>query len=718
MGKWKDAVFGKVLSITGIEKAMSSPEVQGKELMKGNALLRDKRVFACLCVAITLVVLLCLNIFCRLIMNFGGFLLGSNSMAVIFLPSYRLIPIYILGLCISAALCVFISVKININFKDLNVGQKGKRRFMLLVEIAQRFPNVPEKDESFPGWGGAPVSRYEKRIYIDSTVVNNIIYAITRGGKTESLVVPTVDIVSRAEKKASMIIPDAKGTLANTTATKLIERGYRVFIYDMFDFDHTNFYNPMEVIRESYWSGNIDLAEELATDLAFIFYEDYDAKDKFWIEAPRSLFAACVLALVEDCQKENAPEKVSLYSVFVLMAALGSVQSTDKREKGLDDYFTSRPVTNPARLAYTSITFSEGKTRTSVLTLTLNKMDAYRRANIAKMTSRNDLDLTEIGFGEQPIAVILRVPFYNRSYDALVTTYIAQAFYMNMKKAAMSNNGKLARRVRVVGDEIFNFPAFKDLDNMVTVCLGTGWSFDFYAQSPVQVEKKYGDKVAKIVLDNCATTYFLASPDKDARQKISDLCGPVTIENVTRSGERFSLNKSITEQFEERPLIPIQELLELKDGEMIVYPTMHRKDLEGNKVVPLPIFNKDETSMLYRYEYLSEFDPDAPIPYESMEIIPGAIKEISLNDLVYIPPEIATEAFPEQLSNQLLRDVMMPSQMDYISRFLPGDLEVDLSQIDLATFDELIQMLHTDGVLSDVGYKTVNDMLPKVRKGM
>lgn len=717
MKRYLNLLINKASRALGIEAALQSPAVQNKKLMRGNALLYNKRIFALICAGITFAVLTGVNLLGQLLLNIGGIVQGRVSPAQLFLPSIKLLPFYVFALFLSVGLCIYLQFKILINFRELNVGQKGHAAFMERHEIAERFPLIPEKNESFPGYGGVPVAREEKHIYIDNTVVNCIFYAATRGGKTEGFVVPTIDIVSRAEQKASMVIPDAKGTLTNTCVPQLLERGYAVYIINMFDFKITNYYNPLHVINQAYLKGDIDLAEELTTSLAAIFIEETGAKDRFWVDGPRALFAAIILALIEDCSRQGCPEKVNLYSTFLLLASLGKKMTKGKKESAMDSFFLNRPLSNPARLAYTTIDFAEGKTRSSLLSITISQLDSYRRSSVAKLTAKNDLNLTDIAFGEKPVAIFLRAPFYTQSYDALVSAFISQAFYMNMRKAALENNGKCVRRVRVVGDEFFNFPAIPGLDNMVTVCLGTGWSFDFYCQSPVQVEKKYGKEMAKIILENCASIYFLASPDAEARKVISELCGNITIENVTRSGERFSLSKSITEQYEERPLIPAQELSTFRPGEVICFPTMHRRNLAGEKVVPLPIFSEGEYSFPFRYEYLTEFNPEESIPFDKIDTIHGTIDTIRLEDIVYTPH---SGAYVGNSSNDdesiLMRDAFSPTQISFVRGLFPTDFDIDVGKMPVHSLLSLIQQLHTEGSITDLAFAQLRKLLDTLSK--
>lgn len=100
------------------------------------------------------------------------------------------------------------------NYKsDENVvwDQKGDSRFLTIQEIKERYPAIPEKGESFKGYGGVPVSHYQDKYYIDTTTVNTALIGISRSGKGEIIVVPLIDILSRALIQSSMVVNDPKG---------------------------------------------------------------------------------------------------------------------------------------------------------------------------------------------------------------------------------------------------------------------------------------------------------------------------------------------------------------------------------------------------------------------------------------------------------------------------------------------------------------------------
>ena len=62
----------------------------------------------------------------------------------------------------------------------------------------------------------------------------------------------------------------------------------------------------------------------------------------------------------------------------------------------------------------------------------------------------------------------------------------------------------------------------------------------------------------------------------------------------------------------EKPLLDMNKLMELKEGECVVKRVMKRQDLNHNRIRPTPIFNSEESGkrFLYRYEYLTDTFPN------------------------------------------------------------------------------------------------------------
>src|SRR6478735_6192641 len=312
---------------------------------------------------------------------------------------------------VDALLTAKFAYNIRSNFKDLNHNQKGSGRFTTRRELKKQYRKVPEKTTAYQGGGGVPVSRiqtydliqtwkeykalkgiqkllhthrfFTKKNYmlIDDTPVNNLIIGITRSGKGETFVFPTIDIYSRAEKQPSLVCNDPKGELLAASKNTLEERGYHVEVLNLLNPLESMSYNLLEMIKETYKDGDYSTAQALCNTLSYTLYYNPNAKDPFWQQCAMSLCNAMILAVTDKCIKEKVENKITMYTVANMLSELGSKESV-------------------AKMQYATSNFSKGTTRGGIFTQTMNGLSIFTFDEIAKMTSKNSVDLKRVGFGK------------------------------------------------------------------------------------------------------------------------------------------------------------------------------------------------------------------------------------------------------------------------------------------------------------------------------
>ncbi len=678
-----------------------------ERLMKYNKYLTNPAVLAGFAVGIFLLLVLCLNGLAN-----GITALVEKEKISFFAAIFSFQKKYLAGyaICFLLAIAAFLRIWLGFYFafRSLNVGQKGTSRWTTRAELAAQYRLIPEKKEPFSGGGGVPVARTENGIYIDDSPVNNLIIGISRSGKGELIVFPEIDIYSRAEKKASLVINDPKLELCAASMDTLKKRGYEVHVLNLVDPLLSMGYNPLTAIVEEYKSGNEAGAEELCAALCTSIFTS-DAQNSsdgtFWSDNSIALLSALILASCEDNiredrienarrkakveeenqrrkeaairnlsaeerrayyisqeikerQKEDAEvsslvlaesilgdtsqeslslitklkneepilhytklsfvatneheKKINMRSIYNTFSTLSATQINSKKN-ALDLYFESRPEGNRARLKYATIGAAGDKTKGSIYSNTLSKLKVFTYDNIAKMTARSSVDMLSVGFGEKPVAIFLGLPDYDRSNWFIATVFISQLYY-TLAKAATHNAtrgmaGKCNNEVVFILDEFGNMPPIDDMSNIITVCLGRNIRFNLVIQDFAQIENLYG-KNAATIRSNCANQIYIMTNDKDTAETYSALLGNETYTNVNRSGKRFSLDKEYIENQEEQPLMDKNQLMNLKEGEMIVSRVIKRRDLKGKDIAAYPIASLGEHKMKYRYQYLIDDFPN------------------------------------------------------------------------------------------------------------
>ena len=286
---------------------------------------------------------------------------------------------------------------------SLNYGQKGDHRFATLKEIRAQYVEIPDRKELFEGIGGIPVSHHGKKYYIDQDTVNSLFLGTSRSGKGEGHVIPFIDILSRAMEKCAMVVNDPKGELFAAAKVILEERGYEVQVLNILDPMQSMSYNPLQLIIESWRNGDRTTAQKLVSTFAHAIFYEANAGQNSWVyEGAEKLFGAVVLAMIDECGKNDELEKVTIYNVGQMIIELSAKKfvnpNTGDEKDGLDKYFERLPRGNVAKARYASALSAGKKTKGSILSIVFDKLDIFQTENIAKMTSANSFNLKSMGF--------------------------------------------------------------------------------------------------------------------------------------------------------------------------------------------------------------------------------------------------------------------------------------------------------------------------------
>ncbi|WJD83690.1 VirD4-like conjugal transfer protein, CD1115 family [Priestia megaterium] len=360
------------------------------------------------------------------------FHLKTSFLTEIHLQQYT--PLYGVMFLVAALLTAKFAYNIQSNFKDLNHNQKGSGRFTTRSELKKQYRKVPEKTTTYQGGGGVPVSRiqtydllqnwkeykalkgiekllkthklFSKRGYllIDDSPVNNLIIGITRSGKGETFVFPTIDVYSRAEKQPALVLNDPKAEILAASKEILEKRGYHIEVLNLLNPLESMSYNLLEMIKETYKDGDYSTAQALCNTLSYTLYYNPNAKDPFWQQCAMSLCNAMILAVTDKCIKEKEEHKITMYTVANMLSELGSkevvINKKGDTQNALDLYFDGLPTESVAKMQYATSNFSKGTTRGGIFTQTMNGLSIFTFDEIAKMTSKNSVDLKRVGFGK------------------------------------------------------------------------------------------------------------------------------------------------------------------------------------------------------------------------------------------------------------------------------------------------------------------------------
>ncbi|MEC1177272.1 type IV secretory system conjugative DNA transfer family protein [Metasolibacillus meyeri] len=528
--------------------------------------------------------------------------------------------------------------KIRMSYTDLNEGQHGTSEFERMKQLKKQYKIIPAAHEEYDGDGGIIISALREkgrpyRLLIDNGPVHTMVIGITRSGKGETFVFPMIDVQSRSKNKPSLVINDPKGELVAASYDTLIARGYDVYVFNLLQQYMGMGFNPLEIVINAWKKGDSSLAQQYANSVAFMLYNDPNAKDPFWSNSAKSLVTAIILAMVEDALLVGREETVNLYSVANFLSTLGS-DTDEEGENALDLFFRERDENNPARMMYATSNFAAGNTRASIFSTAMDKLQIFTLEPNAKMTSYSNLDLTDIGFGEKPVAIFMVTPDFDKSNHVLASIFVSQLYRVNAEKATLSPSGKMKRQVHALLDEFGNMPTVDGMAGMVTVGAGRGFRFHLIIQAYSQLKGLYGENDADTIIGNCSNQIYILTKDKATAEQFSALIGTKTITDVSRSGNLLSMDKTHSESTKERALLMPDELMQLMEGESVVVRANKRQDNQRKKIKPKPIYNTGKTAAKFRYEYLAE-DFDNSKSVLNLPILSTTYHRLKMSEMIF-----------------------------------------------------------------------------------
>lgn len=634
-----------------VKNTLINPLKDKRRLMKMEHLLSNNYVLAGLLGGIDLIGFWAVNYVFHLLVSIPDLLMRRITLKEMFSLRYLFptefwpvgIVLFFMVMVLLDAVLVF-RIKISWSEDCFNVGQKGVARFLTEEEIQEEYKPIAPLEKPYMGNPGILIARIGDVFYIDDTIVNNLILGITRSGKGEALVKTSIEIYSRAQLRPSMVINDPKLEHYKVFAPVLEERGYDVHLLNASNPKLSMGFNLLTVAVQFYKKKDYDMAEMVVNSIAYSYYNVEKARGDmvYFIGAASSLFAAMVLAGMEDAIAADEYENeeryelwsqmseeerrahpfhyrydnertINLYSMLINFGQLAVKPITKDGSKTLlDKFFEDRPPFDRARLKYLGVQVAPGKTKSGVFSEMLRELDVFTLHNVARMTAESSLDFKDIGFGKKPVAVFLATPSYDSSLYKLPTIFIRQMYYV-LGKLCDEGKGRCDRQVKVIFDEAGNMPEIEMMKVMTTMGLGQNISFDLYLQNYEQLTDLYGKEIAQTIKGNCGNHFYLQTKSEDTAIEFSKMLGSKSIIDVQRAGGKLSWSKYFTESIQERPLLNMNELMELMEGECVISRTSKRKDMKGNKIKPRPIFNSVENGHYFWYAH--EYFPKEKYPH-------------------------------------------------------------------------------------------------------
>ena len=497
--------------------------------------------------------------FCAIaVLNFSSFSQDGTFYGL--LPFKAFTSDYIgltIGLFIAVLILIFTSVSSKIFSKEKGEGwglffsektSDGYSKWASDKDIKtdKNIVKVKTTDNVIDAAGVALVNN-GKEMWVDNGEYHNLVIGSTGSGKTECVVKPLVNLLSK--KGESMVITDPKGEIYQYCGDYLKKQGYNIIILNFRDPEKGNSWNPLALPYMYYKQGNADKATELLEDVSLnILYDKSEGGDSaFWQKSAADYFSGLTMGLFMDASEKE----VNLNSIN-FMSTVGEERRGTKTY--IQEYFNLKGESSSAYIFASNTINAPSDTKGGILSTFRQKIRLFStKENLSEMLSYSDFDMRDIG--NKKTAVFMIIHDEKKTYHGLMTIFIKQC-YETLIDCAQANGGKLTYRTNFILDEFANMPPLKDVDSMVTAARSRSIRFSFIIQNFAQLNDVYGEEVAQVIKGNCGNLIYLISTELKALEEISKMCGEVKSKEKDKTAST--------------PLVTVSDLQKLKLFQAII----------------------------------------------------------------------------------------------------------------------------------------------------
>lgn len=129
--------------------------------------------------------------------------------------------------------------------------------------------------------------------------------AITRAGKGQTVIEPTIDMWLRERKPNNMVINDPKGELLVKNYVKATVRGFQVVQFNLINAMKTDIYNPLCLAADAAREGNFTKCALYVENIADVFFPLDGAEDPVWPNAANNAFKRSAYGLIDYYLEEE-----------------------------------------------------------------------------------------------------------------------------------------------------------------------------------------------------------------------------------------------------------------------------------------------------------------------------------------------------------------------------------------------------------------------------
>lgn len=376
------------------------------------------------------------------------------------------------------------------------------------------------------------------------------------------------------QANCSFLVTDPKGEMLRAVTPLLIQKGYVIKVFDLIDPAHSDSFNPFPYIKDD--KDAMKLVNNLIKNTT---PKNASSNDPFWEKSEIALDTALILYLLH----EAPPEEQNLEMVMYMIENGGAREDSDDFQSPLDLLFEALEEEDPDHIAvreYKIFKQAAGKTAKSILISAAVRLSAFILPQIVGITSRDDMELGQMGDRKQAVFAI--IPDNDGTFNYLVGMLYTCAFQALYYQADKVHQGALPVPVRLMMDEFCNVSLPDDFGKLQATMRSRNIMSTIVLQNISALKALFKDDWEGL-MGNADTLVYLGGNEQSTHKYISEMLGKETIGTRNQSISKGSHGSTSTShQQTGRELLTPDEVRAMDNDYAIVFirgerPVIDRK---------------------------------------------------------------------------------------------------------------------------------------------
>ena len=305
---------------------------------------------------------------------------------------------------------------------------------------------------------------------VDTAPVNTMVLAITRAGKGQTVIEPTIDMWTREKRLNNMVVNDPKGELLVKNYVRCTVRGMQVVQFNLINAMKTDIYNPLAMAADAAREGDNTKCAMYVENIAEVFFPLDGGEDPVWPNAANNAFKRAAYGLIDYyLEEEKAMRrmaertriddkvleqridsmwgKVTLYNCYQLFVQLSSKKMKNPATQFTADAKAGKYNDLPDEVYRAELAkvkqkskLWEDKPEADLLTLYFNATDALPKNSMRTLVSNANNALKSMGGAEKMMASVYGIAITAMSFfaDPTISTLTSGTPNQNVDLASIS----------------------------------------------------------------------------------------------------------------------------------------------------------------------------------------------------------------------------------------------------------------------------------------